>query len=329
MDPFDRPRFPAAPAGCVESWFWRANHPTERRAFWLKATVLVADDGTRTADAWCTVFQPGAAFGVRSTVPLSEASFAAPLDLRVSGCEFGRESLTGSLSNQDHAVSWDLRLRPLGGPMGGALCLFPSTRLLDGPLPANKAVTPVAAATLSGHHVVGGERWRVDAWPGMRGHNWGPGHAERYAWGHALFLGSDGAPHTLVEGVSARLRVAGRLTPWISGLVVRRGAREYRFDRIVDLWRQRPAVGDLDWALRIRGRDGEALLSMAADASEVACLGYGNPDGALRYCLNSKLAEVRLRVNPRDDDGFECHSPHGGALEFLRHDADPRWPEAV
>ena len=38
---------------------------------------------------------------------------------------------------------------------------------------------------------------------------------------------------------------------------------------------------------------------------------------------------VRLRVNPKVGDGFECHSPHGGALEFLRHEPDPRWPEVV
>ncbi len=329
MHPFDRPRFPDTRGGHVESWFWRANHPTERRAFWLKATILIADDGTRQADAWCTVFEPGRAFGLRSTVPLEDATFGTPIEHRVSGCEFGRESLTGSLQGQAHAVSWDLKFRAVPGPLGAPLCLFPSTRLLDGPVPKNKAITPCAAAMLDGHLVVDGERWNISSWPGMRGHNWGPGHAEHYAWGHALFLDAEGQPHALMEGVSARLRMAGRLTPWLSGLVIRRGGRAYRFDRIVDLWRQRPSVGDLDWTLRIRGSDGEALLSMSAEASEVACLGYGNPDGALRYCLNSKLAEVRLRVNPRDEDGFECHSPHCGALEFLRHEADARWPEVV
>ncbi len=329
MNAFDRPRFPEAAGGHVESWFWRANHPTERRALWLKATVLITAEGARTADAWCTVFQPNDAFGLRATVPLDDASFASPLNHRVSGCEFSRERMTGRLEGQAHAVEWDLTFRPLEGPLGAPLCLFPSTRLLDGPLPKNKSITPSAAAWFDGSLTVDGERWSIDRWPGMRGHNWGPAHAEHYAWGHALFLDGDGAPHALAEGVSARLRMGGRLTPWISGLIVRRGEREYRFDRIVDLWRQRPSVGDLDWTLRIRGRDGDALVSMAAEADEIACLGYGNPDGALRYCLNSKLAEVRLRVNPRDDDGFECHSPHGGALEFLRHEADARWPEVV
>ncbi len=326
---FDRPRFPDARGGHVESWFWRANHPSARRALWLKATVLIAADGSRTADAWCTVFEPGAAFGLRSTVPLDEAAFAAPLAHRLAGCAFDEDRLSGSLRDQNHEVSWDLSYVPVDGPLGEPLCLFPSVKLLDGPLPRNKSITPCAAAMFEGTLTVDGEAWDIASWPGMRGHNWGPAHAEHYAWGHALFLDADGRPHALVEGVSARLRMAGRLTPWLSGMVIRRGDREYRFDRIVDLWRQRPAVGDLDWTLRIRGADGDALLSMAAEAPEIACLGYGNPDGALRLCLNSKLAEVRLRVNPKVGDGFECHSPHGGALEFLRHEPDPRWPEVV
>ena len=79
----------------------------------------------------------------------------------------------------------------------------------------------------------------------------------------------------------------------------------------------------------MRGADGEARLIMRADPEEMACLGYRNPDGALSYCLNSKLAHTVLRVNPANDDGFECVSPHGGALEFLSPTADPRLPEVV
>jgi len=323
----DRPRFPDGAAGHVESWFWRANHPTRRRALWIKATVLRPDDGPPTADAWVTVFTPGAAFGLRRTIPLTDARFPAPLDLDVAGCRFTATTLRGRLADTVHQVGWDLRFD--ASPLGAPLCIFPSQRMLDGPLPRNKTITPAPAATMQGHLDVDGERWELEGWPAMRGHNWGPAHAEHYAWGHALFLDTDGSVHTLVEGISARIRIAGRLTPWLSALVIRRGDREYRFDRLVDLWRQRPDVGDLSWTLSMRGPAGRARLSMRALPEEVACLGYDNPDGLRRYCLNSKLAEVELRVDPRDGDGFSCHSPHGGALEFLRQQPDPRWPEVV
>ena len=44
---------------------------------------------------------------------------------------------------------------------------------------------------------------------------------------------------------------------------------------------------------------------------------YQNPARATSYCLNSKTAQVRVRVQPRNGDAFELRSPHGGALEFL------------
>ncbi len=136
-------------------------------------------------------------------------------------------------------------------------------------------------------------------------------------------------PAVVVEGISARLRIGGRLTPWLSTLVVRRGAQRWRFDRIVDTWNQDLAIDDMNWTLRMRGTGGSAVLSMEADPAEMACLGYLNPDGQLSYCMNSKLSRVTLRVNPVGDDAFACRSEHGGALEFLRSEPDARLGEVV
>ena len=36
----NRPRVSTKHRGHVESYFWRANHPHEGKAFWLKATIL-------------------------------------------------------------------------------------------------------------------------------------------------------------------------------------------------------------------------------------------------------------------------------------------------
>ena len=172
---------------------------------------------------------------------------------------------------------------------------------------------------------VWGETIEVVDWHGMQGHNWGQEHAWEYAWGQCHFLGADAQPMSTVEAFSGRIRIGGKVTPFISGMVIRRGDREYRFDRLVDLWRQDPHIDDLTWTLTMRGRDGTARLEMTATADDMVCLGYGNPDGRLSHCLNSKLAKVTLRVNPPDEPGFECQSMHGGALEFLRNEPDARF----
>ena len=325
-------------SGHVESFFLRANHPTEPRAFWLKATILAPNPGAGepVAELWCVVFDDTTRRDTtaRETVPLTMAAFdRTGRTIQVAGAHFSLDpvggELRGRLAKNGHAFSWDLRTRTVDGPLGDPLCLFPLRRMVDGGFPRSKLLTPAPSMILRGHMTVDGTVFDVDGWPGMQGHNWGSAHAPEYVWGQCLFHDVQGAPFAMVEAFTGRTRLGPVLSPRISALVVRRGGRELRFDRLVDLWRQEATVDDLTWSLTMRGADGEARLVMRADPEHMACLGYKNPDGALSYCLNSKLAHTVLRVNPANDEGFECVSPHGGALEFLSPTADPRFPEVV
>ena len=133
----------------------------------------------------------------------------------------------------------------------------------------------------------------------------------------------------MLEGFSARVRVGGRTTPRLSALVVQNGARSYRFNRLFDAWRQQATVDADRWTLAMRGDDGEAMLSMDASKQPMVCLGYDNPNGEHSYCFNSKLAAVELTVRPSDGASFTLQSAHGGALEFLRRQPDPRFSRVV
>jgi hypothetical protein len=315
--------------GHVESYFLRANHPTERKAVWLKATILAPLDGPAVAEAWCCTFDgdAGRVWGKRVTVPAAEATFGDEID--VGGCRLklglDEGSAVGTLGDR----SWDLKWRPVAGALGAPLFIPFSRKLIEAPFPKSKLVTPSPALRFSGTMRWGDETVDLDGWTGMQGHNWGNQHAHTYAWGQCVFLDGDGEPYCMAEGFSARILIGSWLTPVLSGLTVRHGGRAYRFSRLVDLWRQRAEMGASSWSLRMRGSDGEAMLSMRARPEDVACLGYTNPDGHLSYCLNSKMAATTLRVNPVNGDAFECHSPHGGALEFLQRDPDPRYPDVV
>lgn len=337
IDPIERPNAPLFPsasrAGHVESYFLRANDPDEPRAIWLKATVYMPRDGAATADVWCIVFDGVArrTWTHRESVPLVQAVFEStdPLSVRVqsANCAFalGREGhARARMKNDTGPCAWDLTWLPEGAALDGPFNLFARPALVRGPFPRSKVLTPCPALRLSGRIECFGEVFELRNWPGMQGHNWGREHAWEYVWGQCPFPDASGAIHCLVEGFSARIRAAGIVSPRFSALVVRRGEREYRFDGLFDWWRQDAAIDDMTWTLRLRSRAGEARLSMTADPELMACLGYLNPDGRLSYCLNSKLASVHLQVNPINEDGFECHSAHGGALEFLRHEPDPR-----
>ena len=318
----NRPRFREG-TDHVESWFVRANDPSSPRALWLKATVLIRAEGPSVAEAWCSVFDGERTAAFRRQVPVGEGRFRtsdAALETTVDtlslalGADGGRSR--GRLGSESGQVDWDLAFDPVPGPLGRPMSLFPSARLVDAPFPRNKLLTPFPLAGFSGRLTWSGADWDLQGWTGMQGHNWGTAHSPEYAWGQCAFPDDE----AVVEAASGRIELGRRNSPLFSMLVVRRGAEELRFDRIVDLWRQDARLDFPCWALEMRGRAGRAFLEMTGSPRAMVCLGYDNPARPRSYCLNSKTARVRLKVEPRQGAAFELTSDHGGALEFLRPD---------
>jgi len=324
---YNAPRFPGRDSH-VESWFLRLNDPVGPRALWLKATVLHRHDGTRSAEAWCSVFDGDRTFAMRDTVALADADISlgdGPLTAAISGLTLLLDrdggQTAGKMSADGVDVSWDLQLQREPGELGEPLSLLPSDRLIDAPFPKNKLLTPFPVARFSGIVRWGGESggsWDIENWIGMQGHNWGAAHSPEYAWGQCVFTDASGEPFAMVEGASGRIELGPVTSPLLSMLTVRRNGREYRFDRLVDLWRQSPRIDFPVWSLTMSGAAGRARLTMRGRPERMVCLGYDNPNQVRRYCLNSKTAAVSLRVDPVNEDGFECSSRYGGALEFLQ-----------
>ncbi len=317
----------------VESWFLRANHATRPQALWLKATLSVPIVGQPVAEAWFVWFDrdAGQRRAGRATVPLGERELATDvLEIEVAGCHLRLQRDSGAgrgqLISGDGSLAWDLTWQAVPGALGTPMYVQSHPWLLEGPIPRSKTVTPLPALLVTGTVTVDGAACPIDRWVGSLGHNWGKDQPWALAWAQCVFPDADGTPHCFVEGFSAKLKMGPIFTPWISALIVRRGEREWRFDKLVDLWRQDSRIDDLGWVLRIRGGDGEALLTLRAQQSDIVCLSYPNPDGEQACCLNSKLASAQLRVNPTNDEGFTCTTEHGAALEFQRRDFDPRFP---
>lgn len=330
------PRSNAARDG-VESWFLRANAPDRPRALWLKVTTLTRRGEPGVAEAWCALFDEDRTHAWRATVPLAAASLGPDgprrITVRAAGAHWTLEDRggrsAGRLADATDTVEWDLSFARIDDELGEPWCLLPSRRMIDSPLPSSKLLTPFPVLRLEGRLRWGDEIWDVGAMTGMQGHNWGAAHAPEYAWGHCVFFDGDGTAIGVAEGASGRTTFGPLTTPLISLLAVRHSGREYRFDRLVELWRQHPRVEFPKWTLRIAGPDGDASLTMLGQPSRMVCLGYDNPREPRRYCLNSKTAAVTLRVTPASGDGFELHSRHGGALEFLLSEPHPAVPHIV
>lgn len=282
--------------GHVESYFLKLNDAEGRRALWLKATILVREGGApRLAEAWAIAFdRDGRPVAVKETVPLSEAHFGRDgLDISVSQLRMEGGRVWGKVGTSDRAIAFDLRFTT-DAPV---IVPFPSERMYTAPLPRSKLVSPHPDSRFSGwYQCRGGPRVEVDQWRGMQGHNWGSQHAELYAWGHCNQW--EGEDDLVLEGFTARVRL-GRavLLPPLTILCVRHRGVRYDFNTPLALVRGRGDIELRRWSFAAKSRVGTVSGELWADTSELVGLAYENPDGALTYCLNSKLAHGRIRLS--------------------------------
>jgi hypothetical protein len=286
--------------GHLESWFLKANDPRGHRAVWLKWTIWagVRAPASAVAEAWAIAFGTarGAHVATKTTVPFEAASFSREgIDATIDGCTLTRESARGRVESGGRAIAYDLRVEPIGAP----LVHYPARWMYERPLPKQKLLSPVPDARVSGSVEIDGERWLLDAWPGMIGHNWGTQHTECYAWAHCNSW--DDGDDVVLEGFSGRARMGGVLMPTATLISVVHHGTVYRLTDLRSVTRNRGSISPRRWRFRALSRRIDVAGEMWADSEDFVGLFYPNPDSTICHCLNSKLAhaEVTLRIEGR------------------------------
>jgi hypothetical protein len=275
--------------GHVESYFLKVNDPSGERALWVKATILRRLGEAPCAESWAIAFERGKpAVGSKATFDFSSARFSRDtIDIEMPGLTVSRSRVHGSVGD----VAFDLALSDEGAPF----VFFPHRRMYTGPLPSTKLVSPMPDLRATGEiRVEGGRVWRVDGWRGLLGHNWGKGHAFAYAWGHCNVWNE--TDDLVLEGTSARVRVGPVLLPTATLLAMRTGGRTHMLTRIRTLLRNRGAMTLRRWTFSGNGPSVSVRGELWADTDDMVGLQYDTPNGAMTYCLNSKLASARVEV---------------------------------
>lgn len=283
----------------VESYFFKLNDPTGRRALWLKATILARRGLPAVAEAWAIAFDRErghrAAKWVRPIGPAwtDEVRFGtAGLDVRVGPARFLSERLEGTLQSAGGELRWGLSYEPGQGP----LVPFPFESLYTGGFPRSKLVSPSPDARFRGWYEVEGERHEVTGWRGMQGHNWGRSHAFRYAWAHCNQF--EEGDDLVFEGLTGRIKVGPLTTPALTLLCVRHGGVRYDWTRPIDWVTNQGEMSTRRWAFRASSDLGSLEGELTATTDDLVGLTYENPTGPATYCLNSKLAHAELEFRP-------------------------------
>ncbi len=272
--------------GLYESHYLKANAPDNSEAFWIKHNLLVPPSGAGIAEFWLIWFRRGEA----PRVWKREVSFAQlTLDAGTIGLRGDRFELTpGGCAGAIGNARWRLALSGAGAP----LFHFHSPLLYRGGFPKKKILTPAPNLVFDGDVTIGERTINVATWVGLRGHNWGSEHAYSYSYG-GCNMWDDGATGRAVDGFTARVKIGGRLTPWLSALVFRGTGGDgepIEHNRLRDMYSRGAVVEPTHWKLPYR----DLALEMNGETKEYAGLRYHHPDGRESYCYNTKFAAVTL-----------------------------------
>ena len=274
--------------GLYESYFLKAHHPTEPRAFWMRHTVHKRPGHEPIGSVWLTLFDAHHIEPVRATkenFPASE--LAAEGLIRIAGSRLERGRATGGVDT----MAWDFEFAT-DEPEQRHL---PYEWMYTKSLPKTKSLTPFPAASLSGRLA----DWDLDGWAGVVSHNWGTEHAERWIYLHCChFDGHD--EHTWLELVIGRIKLGPVTTPWIAnGALQLDGTRH----RIGGPQRARSTKVDeqpTSARLVLPGDDVRIEGELPAPKEHFVGWRYASPDLHESHSLHCSIADLRLRVRRPD-----------------------------
>jgi hypothetical protein len=311
---FDR----QSPNGFYESYFLRANHPTKPRAFWIRYTLFSPKGNLAGTEGqlWAIYFdgETASRTAVKESVALDGCSFS-PTDLRVRIGEsvLDASHLKGLARDARHQLSWDLAYQGTALPA----FLLPLDLYSRG-FPKAKVLTGVPLADFSGHLSIDGHTVDVSGWRGSQNHNWGLKHTDQYAWGQVA--GFDSEPDAFLECSTARLKIGPFWTPWLTNLVLRVRGREFQLNSLGQAVRNRGRYDYFSWTIEAARGPIRVAVTFSSSADRFLALGYNDPPGGTRTCLNTKLAACRVRITEGDQPPIELTTESRAAFEILAVD---------
>ncbi|HEY0063014.1 MAG TPA: hypothetical protein VGC21_12900 [Telluria sp.] len=313
----NRCRFqPGASAGHYESYFLRANHPQRALAFWIRYTFFSPQDRPQDAvgEVWAVVFdgEHQRITARRDAFPLAACSIASGnLSLVIGASSLSSARLAGSAGQ----IGWTLEFTTPQPP----LLLLPPFMYARA-LPRAKALVSAPGAVFSGQLQIDGAQLDIRQWRGSQNHNWGSRHTDTYAWGQVA--GFDGAPDVFLECTTARLKLGPLWTPALTLVVLRIGATEYCLNSLIQAMRTRATLDLFRWEIEARSAEIDIAISIHAPPSAFVGLGYANPPGGMKTCLNSKLAACSVTVTRPGLAPVTYHTQHRAAFEILTDRTD-------
>jgi hypothetical protein len=335
--------FPTAPmrAGMYESFYLRAVSSEEPVGVWLRYTVHKRPGQRPSGSVWCTVFDVRRGQPFMHKLTVDELRVPAGGWIEIDGARITPEEAEGRCG----PACWSLRF----ASKEPELHHLPREWLYRTPLPRTKLTSPMPAARFDGTLELEGSTIELRGWRGMVGHNWGSEHAERWIWLHGV--GFEEAPKAWLDVALGRLKVAGRMLPWVANGALSLDGRRYRLGGLTARGLSVAEIAQ-GCVLRLPGEHGLSVQARAeVPAGTAAGWCYADPDGGAKTAadpslrvgcppigaddphrhdvVNCSVAALTVTVKPPGGGARrELHTAHGGAYELGMRERDHGVPIA-
>jgi hypothetical protein len=307
-------------AGMYESFYLRAVSPVHPVGVWIRYTVHKRAGADPSGSLWFTLFDARAGRPYQHKLTTAELGVPANGWIAVGDAVMGEDGAEGSCGD----ASWSLRVASHEPELRH---LSPGW-LYRTPLPRTKLTTPAPAAMFDGLvELAGREAIRLEGWNGMVGHNWGSEHAERWIWLHGT--GFEGRPGAWLDVALGRVRLAGRMTPWLANGALSLDGRRHRIGGMGA--RRLTVAEDVEGArMSLHGERGlEIAARVEVPSDSAAGWRYVDPDGGEHDVVNCSVARLGLTVTlPGEPQPLMLETSCGGAYELGMREHDHGVPIA-
>ncbi|MBI3653661.1 MAG: hypothetical protein HY231_21730 [Acidobacteria bacterium] len=283
--------------GHYEVWFLTLNQRAHQRGFWFRYTLEAPHPEQAQlpprAELWATVFDrtsPEQNFGIVCDYPVPAfGSEQSHFRLRIAEALLTSDQARGAVANRDHRISWDLRFTP------NATTYRHVPRALGTLMrPSSFVCSPNLDTRFTGVVTIDGRELELENEPGCQAHLWGSKHVDEWVWVHAnAFEHHEG---TVFEGLGARQRRAGTTLPPVQSLLLRHRGEEHHFVRLrfAEQWQSHLGTGF--WSFSARNTKVYIEGTAQCRLRDMVQVKYVDPDGEPLYCLNSEVANLKLRI---------------------------------
>ena len=281
-----------------EVWFLTLNHRASQRGFWFRYTVespLKPNlESKPSAALWAAAFcrtSIGQNLALKRDYPIDRFAFEGEerFSLRIGDGLFSASRAMGRVDSDDHSIEWDLSYLPCHATYHH---VTPTLARLA--RPSSFVCSPNLDTRFSGTVTVDGQNIHLEDEPGCQSHLWGRKHVDEWVWVHSNAF--EKHPGTVFEGLAARPRRAGHTLPPLQSLYLRHRGEEHRFVRLrlAEQWQRKLGMGYWSFsAMNTRVYIEGAAQCRLRDMLQAE---YSDPDGERLYCINSEVANLRIRL---------------------------------